>query len=82
MGIVNSGWSWASWRERYIWLRQYVVDKSTSRVPPLTVPFEDIPPIGLLCCPGAEVAVVDEPPIGSSWPKTRNDGIIKDSGSR
>lgn len=62
-------------------MRQYVVDRSTSRVPPLIVPLEDIPPIGLLCCPGAEVAVVDEPPTGSSWPETRTDGIISNSGS-
>lgn len=38
--------------------------------------------MGLLCCPGAEVAVVDEPPTGSSWPKASTGGIIKDSASR
>lgn len=34
MGMVSSGCSWASCRDRYFWLRQYVVVSSASRVLP------------------------------------------------
>jgi hypothetical protein len=39
IGIVSSGWSWASWRDKYICDRQYVVESSRSSVPlPLSAP--------------------------------------------